>query len=240
MTTDQQPAVSVVLPVYNQADHIDNIVTGYLEALDNLRHSVELVLVVNGDRDGSWDRCQGLAERYAAVQALENRQPGWGRAVKTGLSVSRGQLLCYTNSARTSAHILALHIMLAMANPGLVIKANRRLRHPFVRRMGSVFYNVQCRTLFDLPVWDVNGTPKVFRREALQALDLKEDGDLIDLELVVKCKLLGLQMLEVPIVSEVRHGGESTTNYASAIKMYWGAFCMWRDLPVAGDHARGK
>jgi glycosyltransferase involved in cell wall biosynthesis len=230
MAYSDDPTVSVVLPVYNQADHIEGIVKDYLDALDNLKHTAEIVLVVNGDQDGSWKCCRGLAEKYHAVQAFNNRQSGWGLAVRTGLSVSRGWLLCYTNSARTSAHILAMHVMLAVANPGLVIKANRRLRHPIVRRLGSVLYNVQCRSLFDLPVWDVNGTPKVFDREVFQKLDLREDGDLIDLELVVKCKHMGFQILEVPIVSSVRHGGESTTNYASALRMYWGAFRMWRNL----------
>ena len=129
--------------------------------------------------------------------------------------------------------------MLALANPGLVIKANRRLRHPFVRRMGSVFYNVQCRNLFDLPVWDVNGTPKVFSRDVLDHLDLKENGDLIDLEFIVRCKELGIQILEVPIVSTVRHGGESTTNWVSAIKMYWGAFRMWRSAARDRTPTRG-
>ena len=97
-----------------------------------------------------------------------------------------------------------------------------------VRRIGSVLYNVECRTLFDLPVWDVNGTPKVFSRDVAGQLNLQEDGDLIDLEFIVRCTQLGVQILEVPIVSAVRHGGESTTNYYSAVRMYWGAFKMQR------------
>jgi len=129
--------------------------------------------------------------------------------------------------------------MLALANPGLVIKANRRLRHPFFRRMGSVLYNVQCRTLFDLPVWDVNGTPKVFSKDAFQELDLRENGDLIDVEFILRCKALGLQILEVPIVSELRHGGESTTNFASAFTMYWGAAKMWWDWRNKGLSGTG-
>jgi glycosyltransferase involved in cell wall biosynthesis len=225
MTTT--PDISVVLPVYNQADHIQGIVEGYLAALDNLKHSAEIVLVVNASRDGSLECCRKLQQRYDCLQVLHDEQPGWGRAVRVGLAASRGSILCYTNSARTSSHVLALHVMLALTNPGLVIKANRRLRHPFLRRLGSVLYNVQCRTLFDLPVWDVNGTPKVFGRDALDLLRLDENGDLIDLEFIVKCKELGLQILEVPIVSAVRHGGESTTNVASAWKMYEGAFRMW-------------
>jgi glycosyltransferase involved in cell wall biosynthesis len=224
--------VSVILPVYNQADHIENIVQGYFAALDNLKQSIEIVLVVNASKDGSLQRCESLAKTCRALKVLNNDLPGWGRALKDGFTAATGEILCYTNSARTDSYALALHIMLALANPGMVIKANRRLRHPFVRRIGSVLYNAQCRNLFDLPVWDVNGTPKVFSRDVLDRLDLSENGDLIDLEFIVKCKQLGLQILEVPIVSTVRHGGESTTNWISAIRMYWGAFRMWRTAPM--------
>jgi len=234
------PHVSVVLPVYNQADHIEQIVSGYLAALENLKQAIEIVLVVNASRDGSLERCESLAKSYPSLKVINNDLPGWGRALRTGFAAANGGILCYTNSARTGSYALALHIMLALANPGLVIKANRRLRHPFVRRIGSVIYNVQCRNLFDLPVWDVNGTPKVFSRDVLDRLNLKEDGDLIDLEFILRCKQLGIQILEVPIVSTVRHGGESTTNWISAIRMYWGAFRMWRSTPSDRSPVRGS
>ena len=127
--------------------------------------------------------------------------------------------------------------MLAFANPGMVIKANRKLRYPIQRKLGSVLYNFECRVLFDLPVWDVNGTPKAFHRDTRDKLNLQENGDLIDLEFVVKCERLGLQILEVPIVSMTRHGGESTTNYSSAFKMYWGALMM--RLSGGTNHSEG-
>ncbi len=233
------PKVSIVLPVYNQGDHIEHIAQSYFRALDNLKHSAEILLVVNASRDGSLERCRKLESEYDSVRVFHNELPGWGRAVRTGLAEARGEVICYTNSARTDAYTLALHVMVAVTNPTLVIKANRRLRHPFMRRLGSVLYNVECRTLFDLPVWDVNGTPKIFSRDVCKQLDLQEDGDLIDLEFILRCKQLGLQILEVPIVSSVRHGGESTTNYYSAVKMYWGAFRMLQWTKQRNSAGRG-
>ncbi len=221
-----KPDISIVLPIYNQADHVEAIVGQYLASLGNLKHSCELVLVVNGNEDGSLERCRTMAESYDALKVLYDEQSGWGRAVRKGLEAATGDILCYTNSARTSSYHLALHVMLALANPGLVIKTNRRLRHPFARRIGSVIFNVECRTLFDLPVWDINGTPKIFDRETFERLNLQENGDLIDLEFIIRCGQLKLQILEVPIVSSARHGGGSTTNFISAARMYWGALSM--------------
>jgi glycosyltransferase involved in cell wall biosynthesis len=222
-----KPEISIILPVYNQADHVEKVMRTYINVMNSLRHPVEYLLVVNGNRDGSLECCQRLAEQNSSVRVLHNELPGWGRAVKTGLANARGATLCYTNLARTAGEVLASHIMTALSNPNSVIKSNRRLRHPVVRRVGSVIYNVECRYLFDLPSWDINGTPKIFSRKAFGLLDLQENGDLIDVEFIVRCKQLGLQILELPTVSSVRYGGDTTTNYASAVKMYLGAVRMW-------------
>lgn len=227
---NEKPYISIILPVYNQFDHIGEIVETYLTTLDNLKHPFEMILVVNGNHDNSLLVCQELAAFHPSVQVIYSEKAGWGRAVKTGMAKAQGQVICYTNSARTTPYTLISLIMLALANPEYVIKANRRLRYPIIRKIGSVLYNVQCRYLFDLAVWDINGTPKIFSHDFLELLKLNENGDLIDLEFVMKCKHQGVQILEVPIVSTERHGGRSTTNFSSAFKMYRGAFRMWREM----------
>ncbi len=57
---DHAVDISVVLPIYNQADHVEHIVTGFLEALSHFKHGSELLLVVNGNKDGSLECCEAL------------------------------------------------------------------------------------------------------------------------------------------------------------------------------------
>src|SRR5439155_26773428 len=102
----------------------------------------ETLLVVNGCRDGSLAACRALAEGHASVRVLETEQPGWGRAVTAGLAAARGDLLCYTNSARTSPQDLLLLLLYAVAFPDAVIKANRKIRENWRRRAGSLLYNL--------------------------------------------------------------------------------------------------
>jgi len=219
--------ISIILPVYNQADHLVSIVKSYLSALESFKHSFEILLVVNAGKDESLNVAGQLAAEHAAVKVYFNELAGWGRAVRRGLREAKGQLVCYTNSARTSPHVLVMMLSYALANPGDIIKANRRLRYPIIRRAGSVLYNFQCRFLFRLAGWDLNGTPKVFSRELIEKLDLQENGDLIDLEFIVKAKIHNLPIIEIPIVSAERHSGKSTTNFGSALKLYSGAFRLW-------------
>ncbi len=222
--------VSIILPVHNQAEHIEGTVAEYVAGLSRIRNSFEVLLVVNGCRDQSLAVCTELGARYPEVRVVFSERSGWGRAVKLGLEQARGEFLCYTNSARTRASDLVLAILFAMANPGAIIKTHRRSRESLDRRAGSFLYALECRILFSLPTWDINATPKVFSRSIYEAIRLTEDGDLLDLELYVQCARLGTPVLEVPIYGPTRHNGRSTTNLRSAFRLYWGAFTMWHSL----------
>lgn len=222
--------ISVILPVYKQQDHIAQVALEYLAALASLEVPYELLLVVNGPRDGSDEACAALAAVHPQMRPLRSPDSGWGHAVRYGLSHASGDVLCYANSARTPGEDLRLLLRLGLAMPDMVIKANRKIRSSRYRRAGSLLYNLEARALFDLPVWDVNGTPKVFPRAFDALLRLTRDDDLIDLEFLAVCQQEGYRIIEVPIYSSRRHGGASTTRLRSAARMYWGAFSLWRQI----------
>jgi glycosyltransferase involved in cell wall biosynthesis len=221
--------ISVILPVYRQADHIAEVVHGYVEALGKVPVPHEMLLVVNGS-DDSLAVCRALEDEHPTARVIENEEPGWGPAVRRGLREARGDLLCYTNSARTSAEDLVLMLLYAIAYPGVVIKATRRIRDSWFRRLGSLVYNLECRVLFDLANFDLNATPKVFPRSFEPLVGLRREDDLIDVEFNVVCRRAGYRMIEVPIFATSRHGGRSTTTIWSAIRMYYGAIQLWRSM----------
>jgi glycosyltransferase involved in cell wall biosynthesis len=223
------PLVSVVLPVHNQAEHVESIVREYADALERSGLAYELVLVPNACRDGSDEICARLARDTPGVRVVSSALGGWGRAVRLGLREARGDLLCYTNSARTTPEDLTLCVLYARTHPGVVVKANRKIREHWTRRLGSLLYNLECRALFDLSDWDINGTPKVFPRTCARLLQLSRDDDLIDAEFSMICRRAEYPLLEVPIFSYRRHGGRSTTTLRSAVRMYWGAYRLWRE-----------
>jgi glycosyltransferase involved in cell wall biosynthesis len=229
--------ISIVLPVHNQADHIGKVVADHEAALERVSWPHELILVVNGCQDDSWEVCRKLSERYAGVRAVESEKGGWGHAVNLGLREAKGDLICYTNSARTTGQDLTLLLLYAMVLPEVVIKASRKIRESLRRRLGSLLYNLECRALFDLNVWDINGTPKVFPRSFGRLLELSRNDDLIDLEFLVRCRRENYPVLEVPIFSTGRHGGRSTISIRSAFRMYSGALKLKRALGPAGKDA---
>jgi len=225
------PALSIILPVHNDGAYLAEVVRSYQSVLDRLGRSYELVLVSNGCTDDSVEVCAGLQAQSSNVVHIDLPVGGWGRAVRAGIAAARGEIICYTNLARTSAPILSLLLSYNTAYPDIVVKASRKVRDSWVRRLGSLIYNLECRALFDLAVWDINGTPKVFPRSFSSLLELTRDDDLIDAEFVMRCRQQDYPVVDVPILSTIRHGGKSTTGYRSAIRMYRGAYALSRAEP---------
>jgi len=223
--------VSIVLPVLNQADYIQYVVKEYEEALSKIDNPHELILVTNGCKDNSVEICEQLTKEYKFVKLENTEKCGWGLSVKLGLNKAKGDILCYISSSRTSPQELISLLRYAFANPDVVVKAQRKFRgRSWVRLIGSLLYNVECRSLIDIDYWDVNGTPKVFPRKLDKLLNLKRNDDLIDAEFSIVCKKAGYRILSVPLFSSKWYGSVSRANFASGLKMYFGLYKMCKTM----------
>jgi glycosyltransferase involved in cell wall biosynthesis len=220
---NEQPLISVVLPCRNQADHIGRIVPEYAAALERAGMRFELVVVPNASRDATEARVRELAVDDPRVRCVVNSEGGWGRSVRVGLAAARGDVLCYTNTARTDPGAVADFVRRQLESPGSLVKAARRRRNAPLREVGSWLYNLEARLLFGARCDDVNGTPKVFERQFYDRLALAQDGDLLDLELIAQATRLGVPVVDVPTFGFQRHGGKSSTTFRSAWRMYGGA-----------------
>ncbi|MEO8086955.1 MAG: glycosyltransferase [Bacteroidota bacterium] len=216
------PLYSIILPIYNQSAQLPFLFKEYVSLLDELGDPWELLFIVNGSRDDSYEKALSLADNHPHIKVFNLEKGGWGRAVKFGLGQATGRLVCYTNSARTQLSDLKIILKYAKTNEEVAIKTTRVVRETFVRKIGSILYNYENRKFIGTPVWDVNGTPKIIPSQFLKDLNLVSDGDLIDAEVMAKLYRKKVQIIEVLILSTKRIGGRSTTTMKSALKMYYG------------------
>jgi hypothetical protein len=220
--------ISVVLPCRNQADHIAPVLRRYLAPLDALGLPFELVVVPNASTDGTARAVEQVAAGDPRIRVVVNPAGGWGRSVRAGLDAAAGDVLVYTNTARTDPVALPAFVRryLDEESPCLV-KASRRARQAPLRQLGSLLYNLEGRLLFGVRHGDVNGTPKVFARDLYDRLRPSADGDLLDLEIMAGAARLGARVVEIPVTGFRRHGGKSSTTFRSAWGMYSGAWRLW-------------
>jgi len=228
------PHLSLVLPCRDQGDHIGPLLRRYAHALQGLECGFEIIVVPNACRDDTLQIVRSEAEVDPQIRVLENSRGGWGLSVIVGLRAARGEVLCYTNSARTEPlDVVRLYRVYASAAP-CIAKVRRVRRKDMKRQIGSWLYNVEGRVLLGVGTMDVNETPKIFSRHVYDRLDLAEEGDLIDLELLAKAKHAGVRVIEPEIEGFKRHGGKSRTNWIAAYRMYLSALRVRRQIRRIG------
>lgn len=220
----QKPTFSIILPIYNQENQLEEIVNLYVGKLKTVKGDWELLLVINGSSDNSYKKAVELSTKFPSIVVYNLKENGWGKAIKFGISKTRGNYICYTNSARTNVEDLVKIIRYALINKDALIKATRIVREGWLRKLGSILYNLEARLLLKIPVWDINGTPKAFPKKILKKIELISDNDLIDAELLAKCLKHSIPVIEMPVYFNKRISGKSTTNFLSAFKMYMGLF----------------
>ena len=220
--------LSLVLPCRNQADHIGAVLPRYIGPLEALGTPFELVVVPNASSDGTEQVVAEIAQRDPRIRMASNPEGGWGLSVRTGLDAARGEILAYTNTARTDPAGVPEFVRRYRELGGRsLVKARREARQAPVREIGSLLYNLEARLCFGVRCGDVNGTPKVFSREFYRTLRLTSAGDLLDLELMAAAVRRRVPVDELPLRGFRRHGGKSSTTWRSALKMYGGALRLW-------------
>jgi glycosyltransferase involved in cell wall biosynthesis len=93
--------LSIVMPAYNEADHIEAcVLEWYAQVISRIPGS-ELIIVDDCSRDDTGARLQGLAARLPALRALTTpANGGHGRALRFGLEHARGEFVFHTDSDR--------------------------------------------------------------------------------------------------------------------------------------------
>lgn len=119
MTTSpsSQPRVSVVIPSYNHERYLEETIRS---VLDQRGVDLELVVIDDGSRDGSWDLIQRMAQQDARLRPFRQENQGAHAAINAGLRAGRGDFLAVLNSDdRYHPDRLATLLQLAEAGNGL-------------------------------------------------------------------------------------------------------------------------
>ena len=93
-STGAFPSVSVVVPVYNSSATLPDLVRRTRAALDPLTGELEILLVNDGSRDGSWDGIRRLATAEASVRGFNlMRNYGQHNALLCGIRAAQGEII---------------------------------------------------------------------------------------------------------------------------------------------------
>jgi glycosyltransferase involved in cell wall biosynthesis len=232
-----RPLLSVVVPVYNQAETIvENVRTIRDRVAAGIGEPIELIVVSDGSIDNSEGHLVEGASDLARVIHYD-RNLGKGYAIKTGSLAATGRYISYVD-ADLDLDPAAIPRFLELAQSeslDFVIGSKRhresRVEYPRSRQVGSWLYQQLVRLLFRLNVSDTQVGLKVFRREVaeevLPLLLVKQYA--FDLEFLAVARALGFgRIREQPVTLDYRFTGSGVRSAAVLLALIDTAAIFYR------------
>lgn len=217
-----EPYLSVIIPAYKAEGFIEKNLLKVKNVLDQLRYSYEIICVIDGRVDKTYEKAKKLAKKYPkqikVIGYLTNL--GKGHAVRFGMARAKGDVVGFVDAGfelnPNGLSLLLEHFEWYDAD---VIIASKRhpaskVTYPWQRKILSFGYQMGVRLLFGLRVKDTQVGMKFFKREVLEKVlpRLLVKAFAFDIEILAVANSLGFSRIyEAPVELKMKFEGSSST-----------------------------
>lgn len=201
------PALSIVLPVYNEAESLGPLWQELVEVLPGLAESVEVIFVDDGSTDGSAEILQRLAKEDPRIRLIRfEANAGLSASFYAGLQATRGRVVA-TMDSDLQSDPRDLPALLAGLDGADAVVGWRQVRHDsWLKRVSSRVANGIRKSMTGDPMEDSACSLRVMRRECLAAIPPFTGMHRFVPTLL---KLAGHRTVQVPVHHRPRRFGRS-------------------------------
>ncbi|MBC8029288.1 MAG: glycosyltransferase family 2 protein [Pyrinomonadaceae bacterium] len=203
MDDQDQACLSVVIPVYNEAATLAEVVRKVLL----IPQILEVIIVDDCSTDGTSDLALELSAQDRRVRvARHQRNSGKTEALKTGFALTTGEIVIVQDAdleydpgeiGGVIQPIIDGHADVVYGSRFLVKKASRVLY--FYHYVANKLLTYTSNVLTNLNMTDVETGYKAFRGEIIRAMTISSHGFGFEIEVTAKVAKLGCAVYEVPI-----------------------------------------
>ncbi len=223
----------LILPTYNEADNLESMVRAALPRLAEAAPEHHILVVDDNSPDGTGRIADRLAGELAEVEVLHRPgKQGLGRAYLAGFAraLEGGAELVLEMDCDFSHDPADLpRLIRATADADLVlgsryVPGGGVQDWGLIRRALSRGGSLYAQVLLALPVRDLTGGFKCFRRNVLEGVDLAgiaADGYGFQIEVTYRAVRAGYRVTELPILFRERRVGQSKMSARIALEAVW-------------------
>ena len=176
--TGAQPPVglSVVIPVYNEAGNLEELIADLTRVLQAMGHSYEILAVDDGSDDGSYEvlmRLRGSVPHLKVVRLRRNF--GQTAALAAGFDFAKGELIVTMDGDLQNDPADIPQLIEALVDEGADVVTGWRWRRQdpfFTRRLPSRIANWIISTVTRVKLHDYGCTLRVYRGELAKRVRL--------------------------------------------------------------------
>lgn len=207
--------ISVVIPVYNEADCVTAHVDVLVPLLEELsagspgdRGGWEIVLVDDGSSDDTPRVLAGLDARPGVTALTHGRNLGKGAALRTGIAATRGDAVLFCDADMSTPPDMLRPFLAALRDGADVVIGNRKSREaqievwqPPLRTWLGLRFTWLANRLLGLSVADFTCGFKLFRGDVARRLfdEMSTPGWSFDVEILARAARDGLVIREIPV-----------------------------------------
>jgi len=229
MTEKPTHFLSLVIPAYRQEKTIVKNVKHIKKVLDTIRYDYEIIVVVDGMIDKTFEKLKVAKIPKVKVLSYEKNQ-GKSYAVRLGLKRAKGDYLMFLDSGMeidpNGISMLLEHMQWYEAD--IIVGSKRHpaslVNYSLTRKILSIGYYYFVKLLFGVKVRDTQAGIKIFRKKVLEIIlpRLVEKKFAGDLEILVVANKLGFKRIfEAPIKLDYTFAAITD---AATIEAIWGIF----------------
>lgn len=222
--------VSIIIPAFRKKKTIRKDVLRIKNVMEQLRHNFEIIIVVDGDIDGTGKAIRKIKSKKIHVFSYLHNQ-GKGYAIRYGINKSQGNIVGFIDSGmEINPNGIAMLIEhMEWYNADIIIGSKRhpasKVYYPKYRKIISKLAQIYIKILFGLKVTDTQAGIKLFKRSVLKdvfpRLIVKKFA--FDIEVLAVAKYLGYnRIFEAPI--ELYFDHSTSTVSGSILPIMWYTF----------------
>lgn len=209
-TIAHAPKFSVVIPVLNEAESLDELMRAIEAAMAPMPGGYEVVFVDDGSTDGTFNKLKGLAAERPEVHVFSfRRNLGKSPALTCGFQQARGEFILTLDADLQDdpGNIQQMYDHLVRENVDIVSgwRKNRKDK-PLKVFVSKIFNLLAIRTFFGFSFQDMNSGLKLYRAEIAKELTLY--GGMHRFIPLILAEM-GYKVAEVPVTHHERKYGKS-------------------------------
>jgi dolichol-phosphate mannosyltransferase len=227
------PGVWLILPTYNEAENIEAIVAAALPQLAATGLDHRVLVVDDGSPDGTGAIADRLAAESPRVEVLHRTSKegigpaylaGFGRALAGGADLVMEMDSDFSHDPADIPRLVAAAERADLVLGSRYVPGGGVTDWGLARRLISRGGSLYAKLLLGIPVDDLTGGFKCFRRAVLERLDLSgvgTDGYGFQIEVTYRAVKAGFRVEEVPILFRDRRVGSSKMSAKIAVEAFW-------------------